>query len=136
MGTFRALLLVVVSVCVFNVLRATPVPDEEKYSDKYDDVDYKSILNSKRLLNNYVKCLLDEGPCTAEGKALRDQLPDILATECKKCTDKQKKGSLDILEILQTEHQDAWTVLAKRWDPEDKLTKPLMEKLKKETGQA
>lgn len=43
----------------------------EKYSRKYDDVDVDKILQSNRILNNYIRCLLDEGPCTAEGRELR-----------------------------------------------------------------
>jgi len=45
----------------------------EKYTGKYDDVDVDKILQNNRVLNNYIRCLLDEGPCTAEGRELRSK---------------------------------------------------------------
>lgn len=41
------------------------------YETKYDDVDLDSILKSDRLLSNYVKCLLNEGPCTPDATELK-----------------------------------------------------------------
>jgi hypothetical protein len=45
----------------------------EKYSVKYDNVDVDSILQNNRVLTNYIRCILDEGPCTAEGRELRSK---------------------------------------------------------------
>lgn len=44
---------------------------EQKYTTKYDDMNIEDILRSERLLNNYVKCLMDEGPCTPDGSELK-----------------------------------------------------------------
>lgn len=41
------------------------------YTNKYDDVDLDVILNSDRLLTNYVKCLKNEGPCTPDAAELK-----------------------------------------------------------------
>lgn len=49
------------------------VKRDDKYTTKYDNIDIDRILASKRLLTNYIKCLLDEGPCTAEGKELKSK---------------------------------------------------------------
>lgn len=46
---------------------------DEKYTTKYDNIDLDSILNSDRLLNNYVNCLLDVGSCTPDGKELKSE---------------------------------------------------------------
>lgn len=45
----------------------------EKYSGKYDDMDVDRILQNNRVLTNYIRCLMDEGPCTAEGRELRSK---------------------------------------------------------------
>jgi len=45
----------------------------EKYSVKYDNVNVDSILQNNRVLTNYIRCMLDEGPCTAEGRELRSK---------------------------------------------------------------
>lgn len=50
---------------------------EETYATKYDNVDVDEILKSDRLLNNYVKCLLDEGPCTPDGQQLKSINPQL-----------------------------------------------------------
>lgn len=43
----------------------------QKYTTKYDDMNIDDILKSERLLNNYVKCLMDQGPCTPDGSELK-----------------------------------------------------------------
>lgn len=45
----------------------------DRYTTKYDNIDVDRIVASRRLLQNYVKCLLDQGPCTAEGKELKSK---------------------------------------------------------------
>lgn len=44
---------------------------EEKYTDKYDNINLQEILDNKRLLMSYVNCILDKGRCNAEGKELK-----------------------------------------------------------------
>lgn len=43
----------------------------QKYSNKYDNIEIDQILSNKRVLNNYIKCILDEGPCTPDGREFR-----------------------------------------------------------------
>lgn len=45
----------------------------EYYSDTYDNVDVDAIINSDRLLNQYVNCILDKGPCTADGRSFKSK---------------------------------------------------------------
>ncbi|KAJ8960208.1 hypothetical protein NQ318_003932 [Aromia moschata] len=63
----------------------------QTYSDKYDKIDIDKILSSKRILNNYIKCILDEGPCTAEGREIKQHIPEAVTTNCEKCTAAQKR---------------------------------------------
>lgn len=62
--------IVSASVLPSNEHRRT-VRETGKYTTKYDNIDVDRILSSKRLLQNYMNCLLDKGPCTAEGKELK-----------------------------------------------------------------
>ncbi|KOX77285.1 Ejaculatory bulb-specific protein 3 [Melipona quadrifasciata] len=48
------------------------VHSEDKYTTKYDDVDINAVLNSERLLNGYVSCLLDRGACTPDALELKN----------------------------------------------------------------
>lgn len=43
------------------------------YTTKYDNIDVEQILKNDRLLNNYVKCLLDTGRCTPDGTELKSK---------------------------------------------------------------
>jgi hypothetical protein len=43
----------------------------DRYTSRYDNVDLDSILSNKRALNAFVKCLLEKGPCSPEGKELK-----------------------------------------------------------------
>lgn len=47
---------------------------EEKYTDKYDNIDLDEILSNKRLLMAYVNCVLDKGKCSPEGKELKGKM--------------------------------------------------------------
>lgn len=73
---------------------------EETYDEKYDNVDIAEVLKSERLLTNYIKCLMDEGPCTEDGRDLKDTLPDAIETDCSKCSEKQKDGSNQIMHFM------------------------------------
>jgi Insect pheromone-binding family, A10/OS-D len=79
---------------------ASIVSCEETYDVKYDNVDVDEILKSERLLSNYINCLMEEGPCTEDGRDLKDTLPDAICTDCSKCTEKQKEGSNKIMHFM------------------------------------
>lgn len=50
-------------VCIFG----------QQYTQKYDNIDVDSVLSNSRIRTNYVKCLLETGPCTPEGRELRSE---------------------------------------------------------------
>ncbi|KAK2576095.1 hypothetical protein KPH14_007430 [Odynerus spinipes] len=89
----------------------------EKYTTKYDNIDVDKILKNERLLNNYVNCLLDLGNCTPEGNELKKLLPDALATDCSKCSEKQKTDSEKVIRYLINERPQHWEKLSSKYDP-------------------
>lgn len=50
------------------------VAEKEMYSTKYDNINIDEILKSDRLVNNYVGCLMEEKPCTADGSELKSKI--------------------------------------------------------------
>ena len=74
--------------------------EESIYDIKYDNIDIDEILKSERLLTNYINCLMEEGPCTEDGRELKETLPDAVATNCSKCSEKQKAGSEKIMHYM------------------------------------
>lgn len=86
--------------CLIAIVYIATCHGEETYDVKYDNVDVDEILKSERLLTNYIKCLMDEGPCTEDGRDLKEILPDAIHTDCSKCTEKQKEGSAKIMHFM------------------------------------
>ncbi|XP_063366510.1 ejaculatory bulb-specific protein 3-like isoform X3 [Cydia amplana] len=93
---------------------------EEKYTDKYDNIDLDEILDNKRLLQAYVNCILDKGKCTPEGKELKDTIKDAMTTACEKCTEQQRKGARKVVKHLKENEPEYWTQMKARYDPGDK----------------
>lgn len=50
----------------------------EKYTTKYDNIDYNEIISSERLLKNYVNCLMERGPCSPDGAELKRKFTFLL----------------------------------------------------------
>lgn len=50
---------------------APTLTENGSYTNKYDNIDVDQVLASKRLVSQYVQCLLDKKPCTPEGQELR-----------------------------------------------------------------
>nr|AII01024.1 chemosensory protein [Dendrolimus houi] len=103
----------------------------EQYTDKYDNTNLEEIMENDNLRQAYLKCLLEEGPCTAEGKKLKELLTEALETECSKCTDKQKQGAKYCIKFLIKNSPKEWEKLSKKYDPNGKY-QAKYEKLAKE----
>nr|ALG36156.1 chemosensory protein 3 [Sclerodermus sp. MQW-2015] len=95
----------------------------EKYPSKYDDVDVDRILQNSRVLTNYIKCMLDEGSCTAEGRELKKTLPDALQSGCSKCNEKQKQTAEKVINHLRTKRPRDWDRLVAKYDPQGEYKK-------------
>lgn len=59
------------ALCLLSVVIVTAV--EETYPTTWDDINLDNILGNNRLVNNYIKCLLDQGKCTPDGAALKSK---------------------------------------------------------------
>ena len=79
--------------------------------------DIKTLLKNDRILNNYMKCILDRGPCTSEGRDLKNHLPEALETTCGKCSDKQKKDTKTLINHLETKKQQIFNDVKAKYDP-------------------
>lgn len=69
---FKIYLFLIIASLAFSALvdvEAAPA----KYTTKYDNMNVDEILNNDRLLNNYFKCLMEQGKCTPEGEELKSK---------------------------------------------------------------
>ncbi|XP_043603861.1 ejaculatory bulb-specific protein 3-like [Bombus pyrosoma] len=103
----------------------------DKYPQKLDNINVDEILKNDRLFNNYYKCLLDEVRCTAEGNEIKKILPEALATDCQKCTEKQAENVKKIIYFLITEKPQLWDHFMDKFDPENKYRYKYEEQVKK-----
>lgn len=71
---------VVLCFVIFAAL-ASARPGEEHYTDRYDNVDLDEILSNKKILESYVKCILDQGKCTPDGKELKGEFVSLISIE-------------------------------------------------------
>lgn len=46
----------------------------DRYTSRYDNIDLDSFLSNQRALNAIIKCLLDKGPCSPEGKEIKSKM--------------------------------------------------------------
>ncbi|KOC61896.1 Ejaculatory bulb-specific protein 3 [Habropoda laboriosa] len=110
-------------ICLFLLVAVAYVaarPEGETYTNKFDHINVDQILQSDRLLTNYYKCLMDEGRCTPEGNELKKILPDALATECKKCSEKQYEVTKKVIKYLVDNKPEIWNNLLNKYDPDKK----------------
>lgn len=115
----------------------------QQISSKFTQSNVDAVLNNDRVLTNYLKCLLDQGSCTREGRELKSKwwmknhiffssktqhfpncvfltefLPDAILTNCSQCTPAQKKNSQRIINFLQTRRRQDWAQLMNKYDPQ------------------
>nr|ARO70323.1 Chemosensory protein 19 [Dendrolimus punctatus] len=88
------------------------------------------ILQNKRLLLVYLRCVLEDGPCSPEGKELKDHMKPALENGCADCSEKQienvKKGTAYLIK----ERPDVWNKICEKLDPEGVYRKKYEEQAK------
>ncbi|XP_059060880.1 allergen Tha p 1-like [Achroia grisella] len=94
-----------------------------KYTDKYDNVDLNEILANKRLLVPYIKCILDQGKCTADGKELKSHIIEALEDYCSRCTDTQRDGTRRVIAHLINNEPEYWRELSDKYDKDHKYVR-------------
>nr|UNG39410.1 chemosensory protein 16 [Apocheima cinerarius] len=90
---------------------------EETYSTQYDNFNAQELAENVRLLKNYAKCFLDQGPCTPEGSDFKKTIPDAVKTNCGKCNAKQRELIRIVVKALQEKLPELWQELVKKEDP-------------------
>nr|AWW17233.1 chemosensory protein 9 [Riptortus pedestris] len=101
------------------------------YTTRYDNIDLDEILRNDRLYRKYFDCMVNKGKCTPDGKELKDNLPDALATGCSKCSEKQKAGTEKVLKHLLAKKPSDYDQLEKIYDPSGVYRKKYQSEAKK-----
>nr|AGY49265.1 putative chemosensory protein [Sesamia inferens] len=117
-------------ICLCALVVVAVARPEEQYTSKYDGTNIPEVLANQRLLHSYIKCGLDQGKCTTEGRELKSHLKEALETHCAKCTDKQKEATRLVIKHLINNEADYWKQLSDKYDPEGKYAKKYEDELK------
>nr|QRI42712.1 chemosensory protein 17 [Agrilus planipennis] len=88
--------------------------------NKYDNIDIDAICKNKRLLLGYVNCMLDKGPCTAEGRALKENIPNSLENKCSDCEEADKERVKKGATCVRCSYPEEWEAIVEHFDPEKK----------------
>ncbi|XP_053615074.1 ejaculatory bulb-specific protein 3 [Plodia interpunctella] len=103
------------------------VCEDSTYTTKYDGVDLDEILANERLLAGYINCLLDAGPCTPDGKELKNNLPDAIQNDCHKCTERQREGADKVMEYIIDHNPDDWIKLEEKYNSDGSYRKKYLD---------
>ncbi|XP_028173942.1 allergen Tha p 1-like [Ostrinia nubilalis] len=87
------------------------------YTDRYDTVNLDDVLANKRLTVAYIKCMLDKGGCTSEGRELKSHIAEALQNGCAKCTKAQREGMRRVIKHLIQHEKGYWQELVEKYDP-------------------
>ncbi|XP_045470243.1 ejaculatory bulb-specific protein 3-like [Harmonia axyridis] len=117
----------ILSAVVLLTCVAYVVSQESTYTSKYDNIDIDRILGNDRILTSYIKCMLDQGSCTPEGRELKKTLPDALKRGCDKCNPKQKDVAEKVVRHLTQKRPKDWEKLVQKYDPQGAYRKKFEE---------
>ncbi|XP_026320940.1 ejaculatory bulb-specific protein 3-like [Hyposmocoma kahamanoa] len=119
-----------VVICFLAVVALALAGKSGQYTDRYDNLDLDEILNNPRILIAYVKCALETGHCSPEGKELKLHIREALETHCAKCTETQRRGSKRVISHLINNEPQYWKQLTNKYDPQGKFTKQYEQELR------
>ncbi|CAK1584486.1 unnamed protein product [Parnassius mnemosyne] len=103
----------------------------EKYTSRYDDLNIEDVLTNRRFLVSYIRCLLDIGKCSPEGRELKSHIREALANKCARCTEPQRRSTLLVIAHLINREPNYWKQLTEKFDRDHKYTKNYEATLKK-----
>uniref|UniRef100_A0A1B6HFJ5 Uncharacterized protein n=1 Tax=Homalodisca liturata TaxID=320908 RepID=A0A1B6HFJ5_9HEMI len=112
-----------VSITVVVVLLATVAYVAAQLGRGYaqgrlNGIDVDSILGNKRVLQSYINCFMDKGPCTPEGREGKKYFPEIYKTNCAKCSEEQQTLVKKTIKAFVTKRKTDWDMIVDKYDPD------------------
>ncbi|XP_063626807.1 ejaculatory bulb-specific protein 3-like [Cydia splendana] len=93
------------------------VVSDDYYNRRYDYFDVDTLVENPRLLQKYMECFLDKGPCTPVGRVFKRVLPELVATGCAKCTPSQRRFAKRTFAAFKRDLPESHAELKKKIDP-------------------
>ncbi|EGI69189.1 PREDICTED: ejaculatory bulb-specific protein 3-like [Acromyrmex echinatior] len=70
-----------------------------------------AILRNDTERIEYLNCYMNTGPCTPIQKTFTDMFSEAYHTQCKKCTEKQKKMLSSVVNWYKKNDPDMWQLI-------------------------
>ncbi|XP_054003637.1 ejaculatory bulb-specific protein 3-like [Hylaeus anthracinus] len=98
---------------------------QDRYSDRYDNIDILSILGNEQQRNEYYNCLMGMGPCVTEAQNyFKGIFPEMITTNCRKCTPRQNVYLFMVQNWYQRNQPERWTALVNRMNSIQQQSQP------------
>ncbi|XP_039759106.1 allergen Tha p 1-like [Pararge aegeria] len=107
---------------VFIFMAAVALASAQQYTDRFDGVNVDEVIMNPRLLDAYIKCALEIGKCTAEGRELKSHIQDALENNCAHCTKIQRGWVHKVIGHLINNKPEYWQRLVDKYDPKRTYT--------------
>nr|AXG21595.1 chemosensory protein 2 [Agrilus mali] len=102
--------------CIFATIAVILADDS---GNRLKNINVDEVLNNDRLFNNYFKCLMDQGPCTAEASRLKQLIPRAVANKCSNCTKDEKEQGRKAMNFIQTKKPEQYKTLIAKYDKDE-----------------
>nr|SAJ59010.1 putative chemosensory protein [Triatoma brasiliensis] len=123
-------LLKLVALLILSASISTAEEPDNEFNRLFDpNVDVDAVLDNDRVLNAYLACFYDEGPCAERPKLVKSKIREVLETTCGKCNDQQRQRLKYILNKFIDKRPNDWQRILEIYDP-DGAFRDNVEKLK------
>ncbi|KYM98239.1 PREDICTED: ejaculatory bulb-specific protein 3-like [Cyphomyrmex costatus] len=103
---------IALNVAVNVLILMYVLAEEERYSDQFDNIDYRAALNNDTVRESYYNCFMEIAPCQSpRHKALTGIFSEAYQTKCKKCTEKQKEMFAEVAEWYMKNYPEKWQLI-------------------------
>ncbi|CAG9860085.1 unnamed protein product [Phyllotreta striolata] len=111
------------ALCVLTLMAiavsSTPTVLEENVK-LLNSIDLDSVLKNKRILKNYIDCVIGTKPCTKEGSALKESWKDGLDKGCEECSEEEQRKVNKIVKHIYVNEPDWYKLLINNFDKDGK----------------
>nr|AWW17229.1 chemosensory protein 5 [Riptortus pedestris] len=92
--------------------------EKEVYERIFNDADVDIIVNNDRILDMYLRCFFNEGPCTTLGKEIKGKISEVFSDVCGRCTLHQKRVWRHAMDIFIPKRPKDWERILSIYDPD------------------
>ncbi|XP_073973139.1 ejaculatory bulb-specific protein 3-like [Rhodnius prolixus] len=111
--------MVFIKLATLLIMSTTICIADEEYDRLFDpDIDVDAVLDNDRVLNAYMACFFDEGPCAERPKLVKSKIREVLESTCGKCNERHRQRLKYVLNKFIERRPEDWKRILEIYDPE------------------